>query len=134
MKRYPIRFMALALLFLGGGFTISPGLADPVDQAEACLMCHDDIADLMDSPVVHPPAAESECSACHNPHVSRFSSLLNQSPGLLCATCHREVHAGWHPEYLTLDEPSTGFDYDEPCDPVAEDDWESVVDVDVLGD
>ena len=53
---------------------------------------------------------------------------------LLCATCHREVHAGWHPEYLTLDEPSTGFDYDEPCDPVAEDDWESVVDVDVLGD
>jgi len=53
---------------------------------------------------------------------------------LLCANCHREVHAGWHPEYLTLEEPSTGFHYDEPCDPVAEDDWESVVDVDVLGD
>lgn len=23
---------------------------------------------------------------------------------LLCSNCHREVHAGWHPQYLTLDE------------------------------
>lgn len=22
---------------------------------------------------------------------------------LLCSNCHREAHAGWHPEYLTLD-------------------------------
>jgi predicted HNH restriction endonuclease len=42
---------------------------------------------------------------------------------LLCATCHREVHAGWHPEYLTLEEPNTGLHYDEPFEPVAEDDW-----------
>jgi hypothetical protein len=36
---------------------------------------------------------------------------------LLCATCHREVHAGWHPSYLTLEEPKTGWDYDEPFEP-----------------
>lgn len=23
---------------------------------------------------------------------------------LLCATCHREVHAGWHPRFLTIDD------------------------------
>lgn len=36
---------------------------------------------------------------------------------LLCANCHREVHAGWHPQYLTLDEgrgdPGENFDLDE---------------------
>lgn len=43
---------------------------------------------------------------------------------LLCANCHREVHAGWHPEYLALDEPNTGLHYDEPFEPAAEDDWD----------
>jgi len=88
---YPITYLALALLLLSGGPALSPGLAGPVDQAEVCLMCHEDIAGLLDSPVVHPPAAESECTACHNPHVARFSGLLKQSPGPLCAACHPEI-------------------------------------------
>jgi len=46
---------------------------------------------------------------------------------LLCATCHREVHAGWHPEYLALEGAARGFEYDEPCEPV-EDEWEALGD------
>lgn len=28
---------------------------------------------------------------------------------LLCANCHREAHAGWHPDLLTLDEGNAGY-------------------------
>ena len=33
---------------------------------------------------------------------------------LLCANCHREVHAGWHPSYLASEE--SGKDYGEDLD------------------
>lgn len=33
---------------------------------------------------------------------------------LLCANCHREVHAGWHPRFLNLDEDRR--DYGEAFD------------------
>jgi predicted HNH restriction endonuclease len=28
---------------------------------------------------------------------------------LLCANCHREAHAGWHPDLLTLEEGNAGY-------------------------
>ena len=28
---------------------------------------------------------------------------------LLCANCHREVHDGWHPEYLDIDDDEYDF-------------------------
>ena len=34
---------------------------------------------------------------------------------LLCANCHRETHAGWHPDLLTLGESYTSYD-PESCD------------------
>lgn len=30
---------------------------------------------------------------------------------LLCANCHREVHAGWHPGFLALEERDYGEDF-----------------------
>lgn len=37
---------------------------------------------------------------------------------LLCATCHREVHAGWHPAYLEDDEVErSGSLYEEDWEP-----------------
>lgn len=27
---------------------------------------------------------------------------------LLCANCHREVHAGWHPKYIVLEDDERG--------------------------
>ncbi len=61
-----------------------------VDQLEACLQCHD-LEDQLGARVPHEPAAAGDCSACHNPHVSRFEALLRDRPGPLCAECHGEV-------------------------------------------
>lgn len=43
---------------------------------------------------------------------------------LLCANCHREVHAGWHPRYLTLPEEGKemGEDPEDIFDDYGEDD------------
>jgi len=90
-KRSPIDFLVLVLFIVTGLFSLVPCLAATVDQAEVCLMCHDDIADQIDAAVIHPPAAESDCTACHNPHVARFASLLKENPGPLCAGCHPEL-------------------------------------------
>ncbi len=40
---------------------------------------------------------------------------------LLCANCHREVHAGWHPQYLLRDDDNTRDEW-EPLTPDAIDD------------
>jgi hypothetical protein len=37
---------------------------------------------------------------------------------LLCANCHREVHAGWHPQYLLGDDDNTRDEW-EPLTPDA---------------
>ena len=37
------------------------------------------------------PVENGECSACHNPHVSRFDALLRERPGSLCVECHQEL-------------------------------------------
>lgn len=67
---------------------LPPGLK--VDQKEACLQCHD-LEDALQAKVRHPPAAAGECTACHNPHVSRFDSLLRDRPAAVCTTCHPGV-------------------------------------------
>jgi len=61
-----------------------------IDQRRVCLECHDLEAELA-ARVPHAPAAAGECSACHNPHVSRFDALLLAQPGPLCANCHGEI-------------------------------------------
>jgi len=61
-----------------------------VDQLEACQQCHD-LSDAMQADYQHPPVVSGECSACHNPHVSRFDALLKERPGPLCSQCHTDV-------------------------------------------
>jgi predicted CXXCH cytochrome family protein len=61
-----------------------------VDQLRVCLECHD-LARELSSPVRHPPAAEGDCAACHNPHVARFDKLLKDQPAPLCVTCHSDL-------------------------------------------
>lgn len=39
---------------------------------------------------------------------------------LLCANCHREVHAGWHPQYLVTED-----------DDNSRDDWEPMIDANI---
>jgi predicted CXXCH cytochrome family protein len=76
--------LALALAWAG------PAEAQDIDQQQVCLECHD-MADELAAPVRHEPAANGSCSACHNPHVSRFDALLQERPGPLCIGCHGEV-------------------------------------------
>lgn len=61
-----------------------------VDQLEACLQCHD-LSDALEADHPHAPVVSGECTACHNPHVSRFDALLLDRPGPLCGECHTDV-------------------------------------------
>ncbi len=60
-----------------------------VNEIEACLNCHE--LEGLAARVQHAPVAAGECSACHNPHVARFASLLRDRPAPLCQTCHSGV-------------------------------------------
>lgn len=76
------------ILLSGAARALPPG--QDVDQLEACLQCHD-LEDAMEADHPHAPVVSGECSACHNPHVSRFDALLLDQPGPLCGECHSDV-------------------------------------------
>lgn len=97
----PIRIALATLALLGApalamigtaAFAAGAPQAAEVDELKVCLECHD-LADALAAKVKHPPAAEGDCSACHNPHVSRLEGLLLDQPGPLCARCHEDVTA-----------------------------------------
>jgi predicted CXXCH cytochrome family protein len=55
---------------------------------ELCYKCHDG---FIKGSNVHGPIAVADCLACHVPHDSQQPSLLKESKGQLCLTCHREA-------------------------------------------
>jgi predicted CXXCH cytochrome family protein len=59
------------------------GLSDV--QPDLCYGCHD--KSLFNKKVVH-PAIGMGCTACHNPHASKFAKLLISDPPDLCFGCH----------------------------------------------
>ncbi len=73
------------------GFANLVGGAQEIDQKAACLPCHKEMAKELEATVTHEPAAKGQCTACHSPHVSRFSGLLRERPGPLCIQCHEPV-------------------------------------------
>jgi predicted CXXCH cytochrome family protein len=88
--------IACAIAAFADGAVASPPAASaaapaPIDQKKACLECHGDLAAELERPVAHPPVKQGNCTACHNPHVSRFSALLKEAPGPVCLTCHAGV-------------------------------------------
>lgn len=72
----------------GGRSELPPG--QRVNQLQVCQDCHD-LRDELQAPVSHSPVTRGECSACHNPHASRFEKLLLTQPGPLCESCHPSV-------------------------------------------
>ena len=89
-----VRCAAVSILAAAVLFPVRPGRAElpadrTVNEIEACLSCHD--LEGLGARVQHAPVEAGECSACHNPHVARFSSLLRDRPGPLCQTCHSEL-------------------------------------------
>ncbi len=90
--RRPLDIVRLAAALLAAGVLSLPLAAAPaVDQKEACGTCHEQVEEAAAARIQHLPAAEGECTACHNPHVSRFADLLLDRPGPLCATCHDDL-------------------------------------------
>lgn len=71
-----------------GGY-VSSGIED------LCFVCH---TDFIVGIYVHGPVAVADCLACHEPHSSRFPSLLKFDKRDLCANCHQEsrVAAAMH--------------------------------------
>lgn len=60
----------------------------PGDTKGLCLECHSKATALLDKAVVHRPAREGKCTACHNPHTSKYPGLLADSGSVLCYNCH----------------------------------------------
>ncbi len=52
-----------------------------------CFVCHKNFIQGVN---VHGPVAVGDCLACHLPHDSKFSFLLQQDKSTLCKKCHLE--------------------------------------------
>ena len=83
-----VLLVVLLLLARPARASLPPG--QQIDQLEACQQCHD-LSDALKADHPHQPVVSGECTACHNPHVSRFDSLLLDQPGPLCGQCHTDV-------------------------------------------
>lgn len=87
-----IRFRRLTWIMMALGIFIT-GLelshsATDRETKSLCLECHSKAVSLIDKPVVHSPVKEGKCTACHNPHASKYSGLLTDSDSNLCYNCH----------------------------------------------
>jgi len=60
---------------------------------ETCEKCH---GDILANPVKHGPAEAGQCSLCHDPHGSNYSSWTRNQSWRLCTTCHAEKKTGVH--------------------------------------
>jgi len=59
--------------------------ARPAPIVSLCLACHDNPATGKHR---HMPAADGDCTACHDPHQSEQAKLLNAPAGEICLQCH----------------------------------------------
>lgn len=85
LRRLTGIMMALGISITGLGLTHA---ANVRDTKSLCLECHIKAVSLIDKSVVHRPVKEGKCTACHNPHASKFSGLLTDSDSALCYKCH----------------------------------------------
>jgi predicted CXXCH cytochrome family protein len=82
-----------ALVFLGlGAVMLEPIEAEAAKKktSSLCFKCHADSKSMMNKRHVHSPVKRGECTACHNPHVSRHDGLLGYEASKLCYNCHDE--------------------------------------------
>jgi predicted CXXCH cytochrome family protein len=78
----PVMILTVTLVLL----LVSLGIAA---AAVDCFSCHE--RNDFKKRVNHAPAAKGDCLSCHNPHVARFSGLLQEEVHELCYSCHTEM-------------------------------------------
>ena len=60
-------------------------------ETELCWTCHGSMGAKLGDEFPHEPFAAGRCTNCHNPHASKYKSLLLMAPQDLCFTCHPMV-------------------------------------------
>jgi len=95
----------VAVVLAAGGMAATPMTAraelppgHEVDEQAVCLTCHE--LEGLEAKVQHFPAEAGDCSACHNPHVSRFDSLLRERPASVCNSCHENIAEAMDRRYV----------------------------------
>ena len=63
------------------------------EKNELCFVCH---KDFIEGKYVHGPVAVGDCLACHLPHDSKHTDLLQEHRNDICAKCHREGRLAVH--------------------------------------
>lgn len=68
-------------------------------QPALCYQCHEDFSEKYK--VIHGPVSGGYCTACHNPHFAKDSTLLKREGQDMCRYCHQaglsfdvEIHDG----------------------------------------
>jgi len=79
--------MRRQLMMMTMAALLGAGLAVTALAQEVCFECHDRAN--FSGGYIHGPVARGECGSCHNPHVAKFSGLLQQREAELCYGCHR---------------------------------------------
>jgi predicted CXXCH cytochrome family protein len=55
-------------------------------EPQLCYGCHDDFKEQY--AFLHGPVASGNCTACHNPHMTKNEKLLKRTGQQLCLYCH----------------------------------------------
>ena len=67
-------------------FRLKPGA-----QQQVCLTCHADFEDKLKKQFVHTPVVKAGCTACHNPHTTKFPKQLSAEASRICFNCHEGI-------------------------------------------
>jgi len=95
MNRHACAVLCSIVILFGAGtgalaaadkFNLKPGA-----RGKTCLTCHVAFQEKLKDPSLHTPVKRGECSACHNPHTSSHSKLLDADANKVCQTCHAKL-------------------------------------------
>jgi predicted CXXCH cytochrome family protein len=59
------------------------------ETSDLCVSCHADARAQQDMPFAHIPFRSGQCTACHDPHATQRTFMLEEEGANLCFTCHR---------------------------------------------
>ncbi len=85
-------------------------LKEPMPQL--CFTCHTGFS--AQYAVMHGPVASGNCTACHNPHMSKNEKLLTRSGQQICLYCHESKLVFQNEEHEDLEPGDNCTDCHDP--------------------